>query len=61
MNILVQGGRVVDPASGRVSWVSPIAKAILKAREGDQVSLRTPGGIDDIEILSVSYPEPGRR
>lgn len=59
--ITIVGIDEVDPASGRVSWVSPIAKAILKAREGDQVSLRTPGGIDDIEILSVSYPEPGRR
>src|SRR5476649_2247203 len=40
---------------GHVSWISPIAKALLKAEEGDVVKLRTPGGIEEIEILKVDY------
>ncbi|RPH67147.1 MAG: transcription elongation factor GreB [Burkholderiales bacterium] len=45
----------VDPAHGCVSWVSPVAKALLKAREGDLVTLRTPMGVDELEVLSISY------
>lgn len=45
----------VDPARGWVSWVSPVAKALLKAREGDFVSLRTPAGIDELEVIRVRY------
>jgi transcription elongation factor GreB len=41
-----------------VSWISPIARALLKAREGDEVSLRTPGGVETLEILAVRYPAP---
>jgi len=49
----------VDPARGRVSWISPIAKALLKAREGDVVTLRTPAGAEEIEVLGVRYDELG--
>ena len=45
----------VDPARGCVSWISPVAKALLKAREGDVVTLRTPLGVDELEVLAVSY------
>jgi transcription elongation factor GreB len=38
--------------------VAPIARALLKAREGDEVSLQTPGGTQRIEVLVVSYPKP---
>lgn len=44
-----------DPLGGRISWISPMAKAIIKAREGEVVSLRTPSGVDSIEILTVRY------
>jgi len=47
----------VDPARGRVSWVSPIARALLRGREGDVVTLRTPAGPEDLEILSVRYED----
>jgi transcription elongation factor GreB len=47
----------VDPSRGRVSWVSPIAKALLKAREGDTVTLRTPGGVEELDVLEVRYDE----
>lgn len=53
--ITVVGVDEVDPARGRVSWVSPIAKALLKAREGDTVTLRSPAGEQRLEILEVSY------
>lgn len=39
-----------------ISWISPMARALIKAREGDVVSLRTPQGVDELEVLSVSYP-----
>ena len=45
-----------DPANHYVSWISPIARALIKAREGDTVVLRTPGGAEELEILEVSYP-----
>jgi transcription elongation factor GreB len=46
----------VDPAKGCVSWVSPIARALIKAREGDVVRLHTPAGEEKLEILEVDYP-----
>jgi transcription elongation factor GreB len=40
-----------------VSWISPVARALIKAREGDTVHLKTPGGDEDLEILEVRYEE----
>jgi transcription elongation factor GreB len=40
---------------GHVSWISPIAKALLRAEEGDVVKLRTPQGVDEIEVIAVKY------
>jgi transcription elongation factor GreB len=45
----------MDPALHYVSWISPIARALIKAREGDTVPLRTPVGVEDIEVLEVRY------
>jgi transcription elongation factor GreB len=53
--VSIVGVDEADPARGRVSWISPIAKALLKAREGDQVRLQTPAGIELLDILSISY------
>jgi transcription elongation factor GreB len=47
----------MDPARHYVSWVSPVARALIKAREGDTVSLHTPAGEQRIEILEVRYEE----
>jgi transcription elongation factor GreB len=55
-SIRIVGVDEVDPARGHVSWISPIARALLKAREGDTVTLRSPGGEEPIEIIEVSYP-----
>ena len=54
--VTIVGIDEVDPANRRVSWISPIAKALIKAREGDIVTLRTPVGEEKLEILSVTYP-----
>ena len=53
--ITIVGVDEVDPARGRVSWMSPIAKALIKAREGDTVTVRTPSGNEELEILEVTY------
>jgi transcription elongation factor GreB len=53
--VSIVGADEVDPARGRVSWVSPIAKALLKARAGDVVRLQTPQGEELLEILDVQY------
>ena len=45
----------VDPLNGQISWISPVARALIKAREGDSVSLQTPVGRLELEILAVSY------
>src|SRR5712675_175167 len=44
-------------SGGRVSWVSPIARALLKAREGDTVTLNTPAGDESLEVLAIRYEE----
>jgi len=45
----------VDPARGRVSWVSPVAKALLKAREGDTVTVQTPAGAEEVDVVGIRY------
>ncbi|MCX7673636.1 MAG: transcription elongation factor GreB [Thiobacillaceae bacterium] len=44
-----------DPARGRISWISPLARALLKAREGDMVRCQVPGGSRALEIVRVEY------
>jgi len=53
--VTIAGVDETDAVKGRVSWISPVAKALLKAREGDTVTLRTPGGTQRVEILEVRY------
>jgi len=53
--VTIVGIDETDAGKGRVSWISPIARALLKAREGDRVLLRTPSGAEDIEVLEVRY------
>ncbi|HEX5683299.1 MAG TPA: transcription elongation factor GreB [Ideonella sp.] len=55
--ITIKGIDEVDHLHGEVSWVSPIARALLKAREGDEVSLMTPGGVETLEVIEVKYPK----
>ncbi len=53
--VAIVGMDEIDAARGYISWVSPMARALLKAREGDIVTLRTPGGMEELEILEVKY------
>ena len=53
--LTIVGADEVDTARGHVSWHSPIARALLKARNGDTVTLRTPAGAESLEILGVQY------
>ena len=53
--ITIVGIDETDTSKHRVSWISPVAKALIKAREGDKVLLKTPGGVEELEILEVRY------
>jgi transcription elongation factor GreB len=53
--VSIVGVDEVDPAHGRVSWISPIAKALLKAAVGDTVTLRTPKGSEQLEVVEIRY------
>lgn len=56
--VTIVGVDEAEPLQGRISWISPVARALIKAHEGDVVSLRTPAGVDELEILEVIYPDP---
>ena len=56
--ITIKGVDEADSLAGEVSWVAPIARALLKAREGDAVQLATPRGVETIEVVAVRYPAP---
>jgi len=53
--ITIVGMDEVDPHRNRVSWVAPIARALLKARVGDVVSFQSPRGLEELEIVDVRY------
>jgi transcription elongation factor GreB len=55
--VSIVGVDEADPARGRVSWISPVAKALLKAREGDVVRLQTPHGVEELEVTGIEYRE----
>jgi transcription elongation factor GreB len=45
----------IDTGRGYISWISPMARALLKARERDTVSVRTPGGVEELDVVAVRY------
>jgi len=55
--VTILGIDEADSLKGEVTWISPIARALLKAREGDVVKLVTPIGAQEIEVLRVQYPK----
>ncbi|MCV2359069.1 transcription elongation factor GreB [Paucibacter sp. TC2R-5] len=57
--ITIKGIDESDSLAGEVSWIAPIARVLLKSREGDELQLMTPGGLEQIEVLEVHYPAPG--
>ena len=56
--IRIIGVDEAESARGEVSWIAPIARALLKSRVGDEVRLTTPRGVETLEVLDVSYPAP---
>ncbi|HPW83957.1 MAG TPA: transcription elongation factor GreB [Rhodoferax sp.] len=56
--VTIKGIDEANSAQGEVSWISPIARTLLKAREGDELKLVMPDRVGDIEVLKVSYPAP---
>ena len=56
--VTILGVDEVDSSQGQVSWVSPIARTLLKARLGDMLRLVTPAGVVQIEVTEVQYPAP---
>jgi transcription elongation factor GreB len=56
--VTILGVDEADSSRGEISWVSPVARALLKAKVGDVVRLVVPGGTQELEVLSVSYPAP---
>jgi len=59
-SVTIMGIDEADSSLGQVSWISPVARALLKARVGDEVHLPTPSGARMLEILEVSYPDAGQ-
>lgn len=57
-SVTILGVDEADSAQSEVSWVSPIARTLLKSRVGDVLKLQTPHGVEEIEVLRVVYPAP---
>jgi transcription elongation factor GreB len=56
--VTILGIDEADTLKGQISWVSPVARTLMKSRTGDEVSLVTPSGVHQLEILQVTYPAP---
>lgn len=56
--VTIKGIDEVRTEDGEISWIAPIARALLKARVGDEVVAHTPSGVEHLEILAVTYPGP---
>jgi transcription elongation factor GreB len=57
-SVTIKGIDEANSALGEVSWVSPIARTLLKAREGDELKLVMPERVATIEVIQVRYPDP---
>ena len=53
--VSIVGVDEIDTSRGYISWISPLARTLIKAREGDVVTLHAPGGTEELEILEVRY------
>ncbi len=56
--ITIMGIDEADSSKQQVSWIAPVARALLKSKIGDEVALPTPAGVRMLEVLDVVYPEP---
>jgi len=53
--VSIVGQDEIDPVRGHISWISPVARALNKARAGDVVTLKTPAGSEELEVVEVCY------
>lgn len=58
VTVSIVGVDEADSGAGRISWVTPVARALLGRKVGDLVALRTPRGVEEIEVLAIRYPDP---
>jgi len=58
--VRIMGIDEADSAKGEVSWISPIARTLLKSRVGDELKLVMPDRVGDIEVIAVEYPAPAK-
>jgi transcription elongation factor GreB len=56
--VTIVGIDEIDPLNGKISWISPVARALTKAHAGESVVLMTPAGMEELEIIEVRYPDP---
>ena len=56
--VTILGIDEADTLKGEISWIAPVARALVKARVGDEVNLLTPQGVHVLEVLEVRYPPP---
>lgn len=57
VTVRIVGIDEADLAKGLISWISPIARALIKTRVGDAVDVRTPAGIETIEVVAIRYED----
>ncbi len=57
--ITILGVDEADTLAGQVSWLSPVATALLKSELGDDVQMMTPDGVQTLSVVQVDYPQPG--
>jgi transcription elongation factor GreB len=53
--IRIVGIDEADLDQGKISWIAPVARALMKAYEGDTVQFKAPGGVETLEIIEISY------
>lgn len=56
ITVTIMGIDEADSSQGQISWISPVARALIKSRVGDVVKLALPGGVQELEVLEVAYP-----
>lgn len=56
--IKIVGIDEADLKQGKISWISPVAKALLKSQVGEVVKLTTPSGVESFEIIAIAYEIP---
>ena len=53
--VTIVGIDEAEVANDKISWLSPVARALMKAHVGDVIEFRTPSGPETIEVLSIEY------